>query len=151
MPRRASRAASQGHRSKRPRRRTHRGVRSQLRREHFESIGPPVPVAASAIPRVGLQGIEFIVTWSGATAALDHLTYNAVLVQEEPEYDTPNRITLEFERPLEDAHLFEWTLLFPGKTLTNLRATVRLDGGDPVEIASAPSLVDRWKTSAHTP
>src|ERR1700747_1914001 len=120
MARRSSRGSSKHGQTKRPKRQkpTHRTVRARLRREHFKSSGLPaatLAVAARAVPVVGPQGIKFIVTWSGPTAALDHLTYNTVLVEEPPSYASPNRITVEFERPREAVHLFEWTLLFPNK------------------------------------
>jgi hypothetical protein len=128
-------------------------MRSQLRREHFESIGAPaaeIAVAPRPLPNVAPQRISFRITWSGPTAALDHLTYNTVLVQEEPKYDTPNRITVEFTRPLEDVHLFEWTLLFPRKVLTELEASVELDDGAPVSLLREPSAEGAWRRSAHT-
>ena len=127
MPKPSGRGPSKRGAKKRSQRKpTHRSVRSRLRREHLKSSGlsaAAFALAARARPVVGLQKIKFVISWAGGTAALDHLTYNTLLVDELPQYATSNRITVEFERPREAVHLFEWTLLFPNKELTNLEAS----------------------------
>lgn len=88
--------------------------------------------------------IEFRVTWEPGvvTASLDHLVYDDVLVSELPEYGDGN-VMVSFQRSTSLVHRFEWSLLFPGRTLSNLGAAATINGVEGV-LGNASQATNRW-------
>src|SRR5258705_9577906 len=78
----------------------------------------------------GNDEIVFEIEWDpqAVSAGLDHLIYNDALVTEEPDHGEAGKVTVTFHRTRAIAHRFQWSLLFPGRTLSALVASASING-----------------------
>jgi len=96
------------------------------------------------------QQLEFTISWSpeNASARLERLNHNDKPVPLSGELSGIGSVSFPFPAPLESTHRFDWTLMFMGKSLKNLKATVRLDGGDALPVKEhEDELNNRWNDS----
>ena len=76
-------------------------------------------------------------------AWLDHLLYNRDLIHDVEPDSQLGLVTFAFHRASALVHLFQWSLLFPGKKLQDLKA-VALVNGVADDLGSAPTAESRW-------
>ena len=95
--------------------------------------------------------ILFEITWSGAQdARLYYLIDNDHLVLKK---DSPHpqsvtiergKISIKYEVTKRPAHHIEWSLMFPGKTLSGLKARAVLNSDDPKTQSAQGDLKHHW-------
>jgi len=80
----------------------------------------------------------FEITWSGSQdARLYYLIDNDQVVLKKNSTHAPSitieqgKISVTYQIPRKAAHRIEWSLMFPGETLADLKAKVTLNSGDP--------------------
>lgn len=83
-----------------------------------------------------MDNIVFEVSWSPKTEAakLYSLSYNDEPVSLPRDAMKKGVIRIQFPAQRADTHRFQWSLLFPGKSLRNLKAMARISDEESVEL-----------------
>src|SRR5260370_2752408 len=78
----------------------------------------------------GNDEIVFHIEWEPDRigAGLDHLLYNGDLIDDAVPDPELGHVTLTFHRSSAPVHRFQWSLLFAGKKLQNLKAGASING-----------------------
>ena len=102
-------------------------------------------VASQPLALGGNDEVEFHLEWSPGrvSAALDHLLYNGDLIDDGELAEDDGWLTLTFHRASIPVHRFQWSLLFPGKKLTDLQASAKINGKD-AQLGKAKNAENRW-------
>jgi hypothetical protein len=93
----------------------------------------------------GNDEIVFHIEWDPdrISASLDHLIYNGDLIDDGTLDERGGAIALTFHRASSLIHRFQWSLLFPGKKLLDLKAGATVNGKD-ADLDEADDAENRW-------
>lgn len=90
-----------------------------------------------------MDDVVFEITWDGSQQAeLYYLADNEKVVA--GRLVGRGKIRVDYKRRTAVGHHLEWSLMFPGKTLSGLKAAATVNGGDPVPAKAKGNQKQHW-------